>query len=61
MIELQLTKQQAQLVWLAVKQAETYALLNEKAAVGDALNFIRRELEYKRKELTKGNQWNKPY
>ena len=56
MIELQLTKEQAQLVWLAVKQAEQHAFINEKAAVGDTLNFIRRELEYKRNELNEAKQ-----
>ena len=51
MIELQLTKEQAQLVWLAVRQAEEHAFINEQPTVGDTLNFIRRELEYKRNEL----------
>lgn len=55
MIKLELTKEQAQLVWLAVKQAEEQAFINEKTVVGDALNFIRREIEYKRQELNGTN------
>ena len=47
MIELKLTRTQSNLVWLALKQAEENAYLNQRADIGDALNFIRRELEYK--------------
>ena len=47
MTELKLTRTQSNLVWLALKQAEQNAYDNERADIGDALNLIRRELEYK--------------
>ena len=54
MTDLKLTKTQCGLVWLALRQAEENAYLNQRADIGDALNLIRRELEYK--QDNKGEQ-----
>ena len=56
MIKLQLTKKQTQLVWVAIRQAEETAYFNEAVKVGDDLNFIRRELEYKIRAGNKENE-----
>lgn len=52
MIDLTLTKAQSNLVWLALRQAEENAYLNGKPEIGDALNLIRRELEYSKDTAT---------
>ena len=56
MIKLQLTKKQTKLVWVAIRQAEETAYVNEAVKVGDDLNFIRRELEYKIRAGKKENE-----